>query len=34
VYGGSGGAGIARIVIPGTISQTVRKFPSTCVGTP
>ena len=34
LYGGSGGAGIARIVIPGTTSQTVRRFPSTCVGTP
>jgi subtilisin family serine protease len=31
VYGGAGGAGIARIVIPGTLVKTVRQFPSTCV---
>ena len=33
VWGGDGGSGVVRIVIPGTFAKTVRGFPNTCVST-
>ena len=32
--GGNGGQGIVRIVWPGSVTQRIRQFPSTCVGSP
>ena len=32
-YGGKGANGVLRIVIPGTLVKTVRRFPNTCVST-